>query len=226
VVLALPEGLRADLVIADEAHLCACPLDRTFAAVHQVPATRRLYLTATPRVHACNDGKAGEGYNGLRGQHASGRAGGASMGSRGAGSKERESESDADSDGGSLTDSESDCSSESSESEASDLWDEDSLWGEADVEGGSLSLGLSSDMEGGIALKAAEAQDSCSAGQTRAAKRRRLSQDHAAAVAAQGGAPAVGCQPCQLTSSIAWALSARITAYMAFMQFLQTLLYT
>ncbi|MGI3202245.1 DEAD/DEAH box helicase family protein [Streptomyces sp. GLT-R25] len=47
-------GLPAwDLVVVDEAHRTAGRLGKAWAAIHhddQVPATRRLYLTATPRI--------------------------------------------------------------------------------------------------------------------------------------------------------------------------------
>ncbi|MFL6072473.1 MAG: Helicase associated domain protein [Mycobacteriales bacterium] len=49
----LTAGRKADLLVLDEAHHTAGPLDKHAAAVHddeRVPARRRLYMTATPRI--------------------------------------------------------------------------------------------------------------------------------------------------------------------------------
>ncbi|MDF3300030.1 DEAD/DEAH box helicase [Streptomyces tropicalis] len=53
-----------DLVVVDEAHRTAGRLGKAWAAVHhddQVPATRRLYLTATPRIWDPDDAQDGDG---------------------------------------------------------------------------------------------------------------------------------------------------------------------
>ncbi|MEU0122192.1 Helicase associated domain protein [Streptomyces albidoflavus] len=53
-----------DLVVVDEAHRTAGRLGKAWAAVHhddQVPAARRLYLTATPRIWDPNDAPDGDG---------------------------------------------------------------------------------------------------------------------------------------------------------------------
>ncbi|MET7938063.1 Helicase associated domain protein [Streptomyces sp. NPDC005322] len=58
-------GLPAwDLVVVDEAHRTAGRLGKTWAAVHhddQLPAARRLYLTATPRIWDPDDAQDGDG---------------------------------------------------------------------------------------------------------------------------------------------------------------------
>ncbi|MEU9339514.1 Helicase associated domain protein [Streptomyces sp. NPDC048290] len=53
-----------DLVVVDEAHRTAGRLGKAWAAVHhddQVPAARRLYLTATPRIWDADDAPDGDG---------------------------------------------------------------------------------------------------------------------------------------------------------------------
>ncbi|MGW7282160.1 Helicase associated domain protein [Streptomyces sp. NPDC054844] len=53
-----------DLAVVDEAHRTAGRLGKAWAAVHhddQVPAARRLYLTATPRIWDPDDASAGDG---------------------------------------------------------------------------------------------------------------------------------------------------------------------
>ena len=56
-------GLRLDLVIADEAHRCAGRVDGGFSTVlkdEQIPARRRLFMTATPRYLAASITRAAE----------------------------------------------------------------------------------------------------------------------------------------------------------------------
>lgn len=53
-----------DLIVIDEAHRTASRLGKAWAAVHhddQIPAARRLYLTATPRIWDPDDASDGDG---------------------------------------------------------------------------------------------------------------------------------------------------------------------
>jgi predicted helicase/uncharacterized protein (DUF2384 family) len=62
----LAKGSRFDLVIADEAHRCTGPESKTFSTVlsdDQIPAAKRLFMTATPRYFTGRVKQAADGFD-------------------------------------------------------------------------------------------------------------------------------------------------------------------